>query len=202
MQSGAGRRKIVLRPQGDKRSPAPGAGPFGMGLFLASLSVLFAGSLVAFLWVRWDVAEWRPAGAPPLPPLLWVSTVLLIACSVGVQFALAGIRAGDSRRLTRGLHATSALACAFLVCQGFAWWSFFDTETFAGSLYAFGFYMLTGLHAAHVFGGLIALGVVSAFAHRGSYSWAHYPGVRLVAAYWHYLDAVWIVLFVTILLTH
>ena len=85
----------VLRPSGDKKSPAPGAGPFGMAVFLISLSMLFLGSLVAYAVVRARAGDWPPAGAPALPRALWGSTALLVACSVAVQSALVTIRRGD-----------------------------------------------------------------------------------------------------------
>ncbi|MFH1681903.1 MAG: cytochrome c oxidase subunit 3 [Candidatus Eisenbacteria bacterium] len=72
-------------------------------------------------------------------------------------------------------------------------------STGPGALFGFTFYMLTGLHAAHVLGGLIALAVVTARAHRGAYSAADHAGIELCARYWHFLDIVWIVLFAVLL---
>ena len=65
---------------------------------------------------------------------------------------------------------------------------------FQAHLYGFGFVMLTGLHGAHALGGLVALVVVYVLTLRGVYSREHYPGVRNVTLYWHYLTVVWLLL--------
>jgi len=192
---GRGEGGGVLRVDGDKGSPAPGAGSLGMALFLLSLTVLFTGSVVAFLVIRRDAPYWPPPGAPAIPRLLWLSTVLLVSCSAAVQVALSSIRRGDQKRMMHWLAITGGIALLFLACQSVAWAWFFDAATFHRHLYGFTFYMLTGLHAAHVIGGIVGLIVVMIRAWLGHYSWAHYPGVRNVAVYWHFLDAVWLFLF-------
>ncbi len=55
--------------------------------------------------------------------------------------------------------------------------------------------MLIALHAAHVIGGLIPLGVVTGRSLRGAYHAGRHAGVRYVATYWHFLDAVWLIMF-------
>ncbi|RPJ46772.1 MAG: heme-copper oxidase subunit III, partial [Candidatus Latescibacterota bacterium] len=62
-------------------------------------------------------------------------------------------------------------------------------------LFGFTFYMLTGLHAAHVIGGLGALALTAARAGQGRYTPESRAGVDACAVYWHFLDVVWIVLF-------
>ena len=71
----------------------------GITLFLASLTMLFAGSLVAVVWVRISADQWPPAGAPALPRLLWLSTALLIGSSATIHSALVSIRRGDQQGL-------------------------------------------------------------------------------------------------------
>jgi cytochrome c oxidase subunit 3 len=63
------------------------------------------------------------------------------------------------------------------------------------SLYPYTFYMLTGLHAAHVVGGLVPLTLVMSRARRREYSSSSHEGVQLCVHYWHYLGVVWLVLF-------
>jgi heme/copper-type cytochrome/quinol oxidase subunit 3 len=82
--------------------------------------------------------------------------------------------------------------------QTAAWIRFYDAASFHTHLYAITFYMLTGLHAAHVLGGIGALAVVLVRAWRGDYGWAWFPGVRHLATYWHFLGVVWLVLFATL----
>ncbi|MCP3977915.1 MAG: heme-copper oxidase subunit III [bacterium] len=171
----------------------------GMAIFLVSISMLFLGALVGYVVIRSRSGVWPPVGAPALPRGLIVSTLLLFGCSVSIQRALSRIRAGDEAGLLRALQLTVGIAVLFLVAQGWSWWVFFHSATFASHLYGFTFYMLTGLHALHILGGLVSLGVVMYFAVRSAYSWAHYPGVRMCAIYWHYLAVVWVVLYVVLL---
>lgn len=192
---------VVLAPRGEKGASTPGAGSLGMALFLASLSVLFAGSLIGHFVVWSRAAQWPPPGVPRLPWTLWLSTGLLVGCSLTIQGALVGIRRGNHRSLMRGLGATAALAALFLMSQSWSWRQFFDVESFDRHLYGFTFYMLTGLHAAHVIGGILCLAVVAIRAWLGAYSWAYYPGVRYAATYWHFLGGVWLILFATLLVT-
>ena len=176
------------------------AGTFGMGLFLVSLSVLFVASLVSYVVIRARAESWPPAGMPPLPWGLWVSTGILLGCSVGVHVALRSARRDRQAALVASLLITTLLGLCFLASQGFNW--FVLVTGLAGhlrSLYAFTFYMLTGLHAAHVIGGLILLGVVTLKAFGGLYSAQYHPGVKYAAMYWHFLDVVWLVMFAALL---
>lgn len=184
-------------PRAARESPsAPGTGVLGMGIFIASLTVLFLASIVGYLVVRLKAEAWPPPGMPRLPGGLIAATVVLLACSVAVHLALSCARRGQLTAMTRWLQTTFALGVLFLVLQGVNWWGLVSLNVTAGSnLYAFTFYMFTGLHAAHVIGGLIQLAVVTVKAARGRYGSGYHPGVLYSVMYWHFLDAVWIVLF-------
>jgi len=191
---------VVVYPSPDGPAAAPGAGRLGMRLFLSSLAVLFAAGLVAFWVVRVRAMYWPPAGAPALPRMLLLSTALAAAVSGAAQAALVAIRRGNEPGLRRWLAAALLLALAFLGCQAVAWVGFFDRATFERHLYGFTFYALTGLHALHVLGGLVALAVVVVRARLGAYSWAQHAAVRSTAAYWHFLGAVWLAIYATLAL--
>jgi cytochrome c oxidase subunit 3 len=167
-----------------------------MWVFLASLTVLFLASIAGYLVVRLKADAWPPPGMPRLPGGLIVATVVLLTCSLAVHLALASARRGQTTAMTRWLQATFALGTLFLVLQTVTWWRLVTLNVTAGSnLYAFTFYMLTGLHGAHVVGGLAQLVFVIAKALRGRYGSGYHPGVLYAAMYWHFLDAVWVVLF-------
>ncbi len=172
----------------------------GMWLFIASLSVLFIASMVGYLVVRLRAPEWPPAGMPALPRGLYFSTFVLIASSMTMHFALHSVRRGRAQLLRMGLAATFVLGAVFLISQVSAWSVLLAADVYAqANLYAFTFYMLTGLHALHVIGGLIPLGVIMRAAWRGAYSpLAHQP-VKNTAMYWHFLDIVWLVMFVLLI---
>jgi cytochrome c oxidase subunit III len=176
-------------------------GRLGMRLLLLSLSMLFAASLVGYVVVRSHASAWPPRGMPAFPKALWVSTLLIMVSSLTVQGALRGVRRGDVGALRRGLALTLVLGLGFLVCQTLNWFLLVaEYVTPKVNLYAFTFYLLTGLHAAHVVGGLIPLGITTRRAFQGAYSPTFHPGVENIATYWHFLDVVWLVLFTVLFL--
>jgi len=186
----------------ERAMPAPLAiGRLGMRVLLLSLGMLFAATLAGYLWVRGGAETWPPPGMPSLPKGLWLSTALLLASSGTVQWALGGVRRGRLDALRRGLLLTTVLGVAFLVSQTASWFVLAAAEFGPRlNLYAFTFYLLTALHAAHVVGGLVPLSLVTARAFKGRYTQGFHPGVEYVATYWHFLDAVWVVLFVVLFL--
>lgn len=180
----------------------PAAGRLGMRLLVASLSMLFGATLTGYLLVRSRAPAWPPPGVPALPAGLLVSTVLILACSGAIWAASDGIRRGEERALRLGLLAALALAGAFLASQTVCWFSLVARSfTVRTNLYGFLFYLLTGLHALHVVAGLGPLAVTTARAWKGRYTAASHEGVSNVALYWHFLDAVWLVLFLVLAMT-
>jgi cytochrome c oxidase subunit 3 len=174
----------------------PGAGVLGMWIFLATLTVLFLAAIVGYLVVRVRATAWPPPGMPRLPGGLWLATLLLVGASATIQRALVSIRAGQLRRTNQWLAATLALGSTFLIVQSWNWWGLIRLHAMAASnLYAFTFFMLTGLHAAHAIGGIVLLAVVFARSRGGHYGSGHHPGVTYAAMYWHFLDAMWLLLF-------
>jgi cytochrome c oxidase subunit III len=174
----------------------PGAGTFGMAVLVISLTTLFAASMAAYLFIRSRTPNWGLA-MPPVPRTLWLSTAVILLASVAIQRAHGAVRRGHERRLRRNLAATFIIGVVFLLLQTFNWWEFYGAirHIDLSGAYLGMFFVLTGLHAAHVVGGLIPLGVVMSRAGRGRYSPNYHPGVRYLAIYWHFLDAIWVVLF-------
>jgi len=189
-------------PRSRREGEIPGAGVLGMWIFLGTLSVLFLASIAGYLIVRTKAAAWPPPGMPRLPSGLWLATGLLLAGSVSVHLALTRMRLGQRTAAVRWLVATLSLAIAFLLVQTWNWWDLIAARMTATTknLYAFTFFMLTGLHAAHVIGGVILLAVVTARAAKGRYGSGRHNGVTYAAMYWHFLDVVWIVLFAVLVL--
>jgi cytochrome c oxidase subunit 3 len=179
-----------------------GAGSIGIALLVISLSMLFAASMVAFLLIRFQYQSthngmWPPAAMPPLPKSLWISTLVILIASVTVHKALKAAQRDDEKSLVKFLRTTMAVGVVFLLLQAANWWEFYRAIgplTLEGP-YLGMFFVLTGLHAAHVIGGLIPLAIILPRARRGAYSRNFHPGVRYCAIYWHFLDAVWCILF-------
>jgi len=177
----------------------PGAGILGMRLLIASLSMLFLSSLMGYFVIRSRSAAWPPAGMPPMPKGLWISTIVILISSGTVQWGLRSARLNRQSALRQAMTATTGLGVLFLIVQGVNWYALLSAGiTAAVNLYAFLFYLLTALHAAHVVGGLVLLFTVTARAYRGVYSADFHPGVIYSAMYWHFLDAVWVIVFVVL----
>jgi len=94
------------------------------------------------------------------------------------------------------------LGLAFLVGQVAAWRQLVNAGVYLPSTLQSGFfYILTGLHGLHLFGGVVALSVVLVKALKNRLSAIHYEPLKLCAMYWHVMDALWIYLFLLLLLS-
>lgn len=196
--TGGGRSPFAApgRPAEEARRRSEEAGRFGVAVLIVSLTVLFAASMVGFLVVRAQTVAWRAEGLPPLPRGLWASTAAILAASLAVHGALRAARRDAQRALRFRMAATTALGGAFLLLQLWNWESLMASGMLptTRSLYAFVFFVMTGLHAAHVVGGLVPLAIVTDRAFQGRYGPARHAGVLYCAMYWHFLDGVWLAL--------
>jgi cytochrome c oxidase subunit III len=165
-------------------------------LGFVAIGVIFVATLVAYVITRVQVERWRPAGSPGLPVGLVGSTLLIFGVSGSMQRALTNIRDNKQHALRRSLVLGLAFAVAFVVGQAFNWLEMFTAQTAASqhTLFAFSFYLLTGLHALHVVGGFVPLAIVMHRAREREYSSSRYDGVRFCVWYWHYLGVIWLVL--------
>lgn len=180
------------------------AGTFGVLLFLAALTMLFGATIAGYLFLRNQVEIWPPPNSPPMPiGGLWLSTLILLLASVTVHWALRAIRWDRQTHVRIGLVCTIVLGTLFLASQGRNWEQIRQVVVPLESqahLYVSIFYILTGTHALHVVGGLILLSIVAFKAFHGVYTSTYHPGIRYSMMYWHFLDAVWLILFVLLFL--
>ncbi len=174
------------------------ASRFGLVLFLITLAMLFGAVMVLLLVLRLDDALW-PETMPPLPWQIWLSTaVLVLESAVLVRCC----RAETAQQAKGVLWMALVLAVVFLGSQVWAWCTWYG----AGSampgqvLVTSGFYVVTGVHAAHVLGGLVPLGMLVWFATGDVWADRQRSQVRLTSWYWHFLDVVWVLLVVLLLL--
>ncbi len=172
----------------------------GMVVFLASLSVLFAASLVAYLVTRSAAVDWRHGDVPGLPKGLLASTTLLFMVSVALHRATTRIAQNQLEKASGALWLAALFAAAFLIGQATNWSQLIRAElaTDVKTLYVYTFVMLTGLHALHVLGGFVPLGVALLRTSRREYSSSRYEGLRLTVQYWDFLLVVWLVLLGTL----
>jgi cytochrome c oxidase subunit 3 len=165
----------------------------GLWVFIGVASALFALFLTAYV-MRMDSGDWSTLA---LPPQLWLSTALLLASSVLLQSASAATRLStrsDGRWLL--LPAGGACGLAFLAVQAWGWQALLAANvTLTANPAASFFYLLTALHGMHVLGGLVAWAATMRSLGRPLDSAHAARLVALCARYWHFLLAVWAVLF-------
>jgi cytochrome c oxidase subunit 3 len=177
------------------------SGPvLGMVLFVASEAMFFAAFFAAFFTIKDNEPVWPPPGIHLEDKVATILTVILIVSSVTVQIALRSMRSGASRRATLWLGITIVLGITFLALQlyDYSQLGFGLKDGPFGTL----FYVMTGLHMAHVFGGVVFLGLVFSQVLRGRLSSEHHDPMSAGAIYWDFVDVVWICLFTTIYLIH
>jgi cytochrome c oxidase subunit 3 len=165
-------------------------------LGFVTIGILFTATLVAYVVTRATVQIWRPESSPGLPAGLLASTAVLFGVSSAMHHAYMSIRANRQESLKRALWLGLAFALAFLIGQGFNWSSMIAAQSALPrpTLFAFTFYLLTGLHALHVLGGFVPLSIVIFRASQREYSSSRMDGVKFCVWYWHYLGAIWLVL--------
>ncbi|HET9111486.1 MAG TPA: heme-copper oxidase subunit III [Ktedonobacterales bacterium] len=174
-------------------------GWYGMVFFLASEAVFFANLIAAYLYLRVRAGAWPPTAEHLTRPevlIPGINTLILLSSSFPMHFAARAITKGDKRGLTIGLGLTALLGSIFLGGQAYE----YVHNAFGPSTGVFGstFYTLTGFHGAHVTFGVIFLLITFIRSMRGDFTKNKHFGVNAVEMYWHFVDAVWIILFLTV----
>lgn len=166
---------------------------------MVSMVMIFA-SLTSAYVVRKEKGEWLQID---LPQVFYISTAIIILSSATMNWVLFSARKNDKRGMRIGSLLTLLLGIAFVVCQFQGWKELVEQKVFfagpssnaAGSF----LYALTGLHMAHLAGGIIAVFVVWIKTLLNKYNSENLLGIRLCAIFWHFLDVLWIYLFLFLL---
>ncbi|MDQ2622845.1 MAG: cytochrome c oxidase subunit 3 [Actinomycetota bacterium] len=172
----------------------------GILLFILSEIMLFGAFFAAYFFIR-VVAEpvsWPPEGVH-LPVLIaGINTAVLVSSSFTIHYALEAIKHGNHRGLKLGLTLTWLLGATFLFIQinEYAHIGFTPRDGAFGSI----FFSLTGLHGAHVFVGLLLITFATIRAYRGHFGpeQKDHLGVEVPSIYWHFVDIMWIIVFLAI----
>lgn len=165
---------------------------------LLVVMMTFGGLIGAYVVIATNnVAEWQPFN---LPVPVFISTVLIIVSSFVYDLGKRAINRNDEKRTRQFLIATTALGAAFISSQILAWLALVNKGLYMhGNPYAGFFYILTGIHAVHVLGGIVALGAILL----RSWNYTEYGPeleyrrnlARSVGWYWHFMGILWLVLF-------
>jgi len=169
---------------------------FTLWVAIGSILMMFAGLTSAYI-VKRSQASWLMI---EIPTMFWYSTATILASSVTVQLALKALKKREMINYERLLLVTAVLGVLFIVLQvvGFRQFAAQDIRLVgAGSNASYSFLLaISGLHGVHVLGGVVALVVIAIRALNSSTrSYSSIP-LEIAATYWHFVDALWIYLFI------
>lgn len=180
---------------GDGRRKGIHPHKFTLWVAIASILMMFAGLTSAFI-VKSNLAGWRDI---QMPKIFWVSTAVIVLSSLLIQMALRAFRQREmsNYRLLVGLTVLSGMAFVVLQWLGFKELWIGQNITFKGVSGAGQFvYVIFGLHALHVIGGVVTLTVLFAKTFFGKTKLYSSIPVEVAATYWHFVDILWIYLLI------
>jgi cytochrome c oxidase subunit 3 len=174
----------------------------GMFLFIGSEVMLFGSFFTIYFFDRvvnnGVNGVWPPDGFQRPAFLAGINTAILVTSSFTMHWANTSVKEGNRAGLKAGLTLTFLLGLTFLVTQIIEFHRIgFNTSD---TSFAATFFGLTGLHGVHVFIGLLILLAMTVRAFRGHFSPEHHAGVEIGGIYWHFVDVMWIVVYVTVYL--
>ena len=184
----------------DHHAEHPDHRMLGIIVFLVAEGMIFLGLFVAYATFRLVAPAWPPEGTPKLELLLpGINTIILISSSFVIHNADTAIKQNDVKGLQKWFAITAAMGAIFLAGQLYEYFHLeFGLTT---NLFASTFYVLTGFHGLHVcFGLVLMLAVLWRSLKPGHYSNEKHFGVEAAEIYWHFVDVIWIILFVLLYL--
>jgi cytochrome c oxidase subunit 3 len=181
---------------GRARSAGSSTAQFGVIVFLASDVMLFAPFFAAYFLLRSTTDPWPPEGVELAVGRTAVATAALVASSFTMVASDRAVRSGDRQAMRPWLLATIALGAVFLANQisEYAALGFRADDHPYGSVY----WLLTGLHGAHVTAGLCALTILFVRSVRASSPESLVTWTEGVSLFWHLVDVIWLFVFATI----
>lgn len=161
---------------------------------LAGIIMFFAALMSGYI-VRQAEGNWLVF---EIPSMFYVSTVIILLSSLTMELSKSAIRKDDNKKSYQYLTYTLGLGLIFVICQLMGW-----NQLVANNIHFSGgnpsesfFYAMSGLHLGHLAFGVISMLVTTYKAKKNRYSSKNYLGISLCAIYWHFLDFLWLILFV------
>jgi cytochrome c oxidase subunit 3 len=166
---------------------------FVMWVAIASILMMFAGLTSAYI-VKSNQASWQEV---VMPKIFWASTAVILLSSLTVQMALRSFKQREMKQYRMLIGITFIAGSLFVLLQWIGFTQLWDQRvTFKGSGAGQFLYVIFGLHAIHVLGGVIALMVMFTRAFFGKTKLYSSVPVEVMSTYWHFVDALWIYLMV------
>jgi cytochrome c oxidase subunit 3 len=164
---------------------------------IASIIMLFGGLTSAYI-VRQAEGNWVLF---ELPMTFYISTGLIILSSLTMVWAVSSLKENKKNKSLIALASTFLLGLGFMAFQFLSWEKLVQQEIFfIGNPSGSFLYVISGLHLAHVIGGFIFLLIAMFKIYTDRYTAKNYAGLTLCSTYWHFLDALWVYLFIFLLI--
>ncbi|QHN02582.1 heme-copper oxidase subunit III [Granulicella sp. WH15] len=176
----------------------PSKGRVGMACLIIAETAIFTIFVVAYVYYMGKTTSGpTPREVLSLPIF---NSICLLSSSVTIWLAEHAIERGEIRKFGVWWAVTIALGAIFLIGTANEWRTliYHDGLTVSTNLFGTTFYCLVGLHASHVIIGLLGLLTVLIFTLTGRVKQEHSERVQVLALYWHFVDAVWIVVFTVV----
>jgi cytochrome c oxidase subunit 3 len=189
---------IPIDAQDETAWVLPSRGIVGMACLIVAESAIFLIFVVAYVYyIGKSLSGPTPAQVLELPVL---GTICLLSSSITVHSAVSALRKANTRGCTLWLAATVLLGAVFLMTTAREWYHLIHDFglTIRTNLFGTTFYSLVGLHATHVVVGLLMLSVALALLLNGSVSERHAERLEVLSLYWHFVDGVWVVVFLVV----
>ncbi|MEO5892713.1 MAG: heme-copper oxidase subunit III [Ferruginibacter sp.] len=170
---------------------------FTLWVGVASIVMMFAGLTSAYI-VKRNQANWVTF---ELPVMFWYSTVVIIISSVTLYLSHQAFKQREMSRYRTLVVTTLLLGIVFVLMQGIGFNQLWEKGFTLKKNVSFSFlYVIVGLHALHVIGGVIALIVLFAKAFSGRVRNYDIVPLEVISTYWHFVDALWIYLLIFLLM--
>ncbi|MEO8242927.1 MAG: cytochrome c oxidase subunit 3 [bacterium] len=169
---------------------------WGMVCLIATEAILFVYLIFSYIYLGSQQSGPWPPNGPPSLRLVVPNTVILLASSVVVAWGQRQFRrTGNTPLLALALAGTIVLGATFIAMQVVEWSG--KGIALSTNSYSSAFFLLTGVHMAHVAVGVLILAMLLIWTIMGRFRGVHHEHIALGALYWHFVDAVWLVVFIT-----
>jgi cytochrome c oxidase subunit III len=175
----------------------PSRGRVAMLSLIIGESAIFTIFVVAYIFY---IGKSLSGPTPAILEVPWFNSICLLSSSVTIWLAEREIDRGRIKAFAALWALTMALGVIFIVGTGFEWHKliYLDGLTIRTNLFGTTFYSLVGLHATHVVVGLCMLSLVLIFTLAGRVNQSHSERIQVLSLYWHFVDAVWVVVFTVV----
>lgn len=185
--------KIVEEP---KKPISMNPQKFALWLFMVTVGMIFAALTSAYI-VRQAEGNWLDFA---LPVEMWISSGIILISSATIHWALISAKRDNLDQVKLAVSITTLLGVGFLISQFYSWEALVDSKVFfVGNPSGSFLYVLSGLHGVHIISGIIFLIIVLFSTYKYKVHSKNLNQIQMCASFWHFLDALWIYLFLFLL---